>query len=656
MSHFTERDREMQELVKFRTDWNEGKYRNASPQDLLEKLEWFEAGSVKYPYHKEQDQEISEEIKGLFDSLLQRVLKASQAKNPIAYFKPSWTQAQILNTWSPQYEPELAPQGYRTCFDVSAIRAGKTCATVINQIMWLIPNDPDWLMFQPYVDFKGRTVQVFRRPVWDYWDRTGKMVYDPTEPPKSTCENWHGCPDEMHWKEKTNREYLKWMPMEHIARRGNENQWNVSERWFETKWGSRVNGKLYMSDMQAWSGKELFLITFDEGPPKDKLEEARLRTTYLNWAYTPREAANTGDRTKVAYEAWKGDYELPGPVRRFQFTWDDVPDHVMKTKSKEMREKILSAEGKNDANRVAREGGFFFSSPVVFDAFKREKHVLPVDGEKIRRAIKNELHPNELTQWPWLKRLGGANIVRGFDEGTAHPSACIWRAILRTGESVYFKEWCEPAHSITERAKAIIEASGNERLLVTPEGPRRTNEQLEIQRMYANELLVDRHREVATGQKLPRYREKFKGMRIRKTVADSKIFRRDPNDPLTDWTQNYSRAGLKMDKATSQGPAARCDYCNGLFLPDYTREHLNPAQDDPDKPHGFQAYVTKDCETLIERLENYLHGQIVSGPRAGDFTGKPEVRNDDLIDAFAYVACLQMRWVDMSTVIRSGDR
>lgn len=649
------RSEDLAAMAKFRREWQAGQWKKAGLTELFEALKWFEPLVQQYQHHWNDDAPICEEIRLIINNLQDKLVRQAQMSDPIAYFRPSWTQAQKLNAWSPEFE-DAAPEGYNTTLDVSAVRVGKTCADIIDMLLWLIPNDPEWLMFQPYTDFRGREVKIFRRPNHDYWDRTGKMAYDPSEPPKSQCENWHGCPDEMHWKEKLDREYRKWMPLRHVGKRGNDPLWNVSERWIETKWGSRINGKLYMSDMQAWSGKELFQITFDEGPPKDKLEEAKIRARYIRWSFTPREAANTGDRTRVAHEVYSGKLDLIPPIRVFQFGWDDVPEHIMTKKKKDIREAALK-KGDAKSNRVTREGGFFFSSPVVFDKFDRQKHVLPVTGEVIRRAIQGKCTVQELQELPFLAKCRDANILRGVDEGTAHPSSCTWRAHLKTGESIIFREWCEEAHSITDRCKAIIEASGNELVSVKDVRIRADNADLiEAQMRYAGDLARDRQRERDTGAKLPRWREKFKGMRIRKTVADSKIFRRDPNYPLDDWTQNYSRAGLRMTRANNAPPAQRCDYVNGLFAPDYTRSHLIPAMDDPEKPHGFQVYVTKDCEQLIERLENYLHGQFSTGPRAGEFTGKPELRDDDLIDSTCYVLCERIRWQHPDSVTREGDR
>src|SRR6185369_3469438 len=101
------------------------------------------------------------------------------------------------------------------------------------------------------------------------------------------------------------------------------------------------------------------------------------------------------------------------------------------------RIKTLSTRG--DEGEVAMAGGFFDNSPRVIDLFCRERHVLPVTGELVSRAIRDKSTPEELKKFPWLKKFVGANIIRGFDEGFVHPTACVWNALLKSGEQVFFR-------------------------------------------------------------------------------------------------------------------------------------------------------------------------------------------------------------------------
>src|SRR4029453_3676928 len=172
--------------------------------------------------------------------------------------------------------------------------------------------------------------------------------------------------------------------------------------------------------------------------------------------------------------------------------------------------------------------------------------------------------------------------------------------------------------------------------------------------IYAPHLLADDRRAAKTGTNVKRYHEIMVREYVRRTFADSKIFKRDPNYPLDDWTQNYIRAGLRMERATNQGPAARSDYVNTLFRADATRPHLNPAQGLGLNRHGAGLYITMDCVTLKMRLEEYLWQQIKAGERRGEFTGKPEEEGDDLIDALCYAACARLRWIDPQQYMRAG--
>jgi len=161
-----------------------------------------------------------------------------------------------------------------------------------------------------------------------------------------------------------------------------------------------------------------------------------------------------------------------------------------------------------------------------------------------------------------------------------------------------------------------------------------SEEEEAFEQMYGS----DKRRERQTGVKLPRFREQMIRELIRKTFADPKLFKRDPNYPLDDWSQNYVRAGMKIEKSLAMGPASRCDYVNEMFRLDPTRKHLNKAVGGP----GARAYVLADCPQLIERFENYLHDQS----KDGSFTGKPVDVEDDLVDSMCYSVVDHLKWID----------
>ncbi len=644
-----QKNADLSELAKFLRSWSEDKtaFRKKSIVTLKEEAQRLEdILSMPYSSHRlKEGVKILQEYLDRIEMMEDKIIKEAKGECPYAFIKPSYHQAQFMNAWSPEFEPDKATHGYRTITNFATVRGGKTTGTILNTYGWIFPNNPDFPIYEPQEDEFGRKYQVLRRPMWSYYKKTGRMVYERDEPPVQGVRIWHGCPDEGHWKTKLDPEYRRWCPMKWIARKGKDLQWMIADKWFETMWGTRVIGKLYQSDQQAWSGEEVFLTNLDEGPPEDKLDEVKFRTEFIAWAYTSREHANIGDRVRVAKDVYDGKKKLVGQTKCFIYGMKDLPSQVMDKETKEKRIAMAQASG-DELDRTAVEGGFVNSSPVVFNYFDRNRNVLPITGNQVVDAIKGESDPKTLKDYPWIEKFHKANIIRGFDEGLVHPTACVWGAILKTGEYVIFKELEAVSNSIIERAEKVIAMSGNERVEVKRKAYGLTESEMEMAMMYGQEIMSDEVREKMTGQTNKRYHEKFVGMVIRKTLADSKIFRRDPQHPLDDWTSNYSRAGLKLERASNALPEARCDYANGLFKPDHTRKHLNPLQL-KDDDWGAGMYVTFDCVTLIERFENYLWDQVKNGPRMGEFTGKPQKTNDDVIDAATYMAGSRLRWMNM---------
>lgn len=607
MSNVADRDSDLLAMTSFRRSWKD-RFHRKDLATLITEHDWFYDLVCKYPHHLDEDEKILEEFHAAIEKNENKIIADGKSQCPIAFFKPSWEQAQILNNWSPEFEPHLASEGYRSACVFCANRIGKTTAMVIDTLLWLLPNDPNWVMFEEMEDTspeKRGKYRVFRRPDWDYWKRTGKMIYNSSEPPKSSCEVWQGVPNDDHWDTKIAKEYRRWMPPTSIK------TWMVADKWFETKWGSVVKAKSYNADVLTWAGKAVWRLNLDEGINPELYTEALIRIQaggYFHWAYTPAEAKNIGNRTKLAFDVskLKEHVKPPGDTKIFiNFTMANAPEWILPDQKKKddiRRYVAMGGEGK-----VRMDGGFFDSSPVVFNNFKREQHILPWSGSE------------------FLKRYPDACLIRGFDEGTSHPTACYWVAILKTGEYVIYREFSQANLSISQRCEQIISLSRNVRSLT---------------HFHANE-------------EMKRYKEDMIGEKIRRTFADSKIFRRNPENPQDDWTDTYRKNGLILERATNIGPAARCDYANDLFLPDHSRKHICNGTEWSHlySQNGYRAYVTNDCPIIVERFENYLQEQIKSGPNTGKFTGQPGKEGDDEIDACCYALNAKLRWVDMNTVM-----
>jgi hypothetical protein len=620
--------------ANWRTWFNDKKY-DLGYQDSILKVLWEQMEKLKgAEFQKYAD--IYEEMLEEYHENERLALKVLESECPIGFFQPSWEQAQVLNAWHPEFDPGNAPVGYRSVCLFCGNQIGKTCVSVINTALWFTPNNPEWAIFREYEDTSSKKrgkYQVKIRPDWALWNRTGKMVCRPEEPPMAACECWHGVENDDAWKNKVGEEYKKWLPKDWYGRRSDGGTAIfVQERRIESRYGHKITGKTFNSDIQDWAGKpDLRIINIDEGIPPHLLREALLRiggNGYFMWPYTPVEARNIGQRAKCAWDVYQGNLKLVGQTKFFlDFSMIDAPDFVMNQEKK--ADNLARLTGDNGEDKIRREGGFFNSSPVVFGNYSRPRNVLPLDGSQVLAAIQGK------TVTEWIEPFGKlradmfqdaflkANIIRGMDEGLANPTACVWIAILRTGEYVAFKEWEQSGLSVSERCMEIVERSRNKLKCFNPEAASE-------RKRYVEETPPE-------------------GMKVKRTFADSKMFRRNPETPQDDWTETYRKAGVRLERATNIGPAARCDFVNDLLRGEANRKHLMGGE----QP-GPRMYLTRDCTKLIERCENYLWSQIQSGSRMGEFTDKPEVKDDHTVDAWCYAACSKLRWHDAESMASGG--
>lgn len=588
--------------------------------------------------------------------------KTTKKEDEIAFFRPSLEQAMVLNAWAPwaridafkDIDMERVPDfmgyegGYRSVGNYSCNRgAGKTCSMVLDMCLWFMENDPSWKMWEWHEDIgsDGRKLsdmkyRVLPRPDWEAWFKRKRVRYNGVEaPPKGTCDFWIGYGRDSDWHGKLWLEFRKWMPKSAFGLRedGQLAQFKLEKR-FVTKNGHNVIGKSMAAESDAWAGKAAWMVTFDEGMELEYFREGTTRIEgggYFHQAYTPVDPANSGKKAQVAKNIFqrKPGYELVGDsyfFYRFRIADSSFLDPT------QIHDNLRRWKGMGAEGQARMAGGFFDSSPVVFSNYRRELNVLPWTGAEIVAAINGKGDP-EL-----VKVFYKANIIRGADEGMANPTACVWGALLRTGETVYFRNWEKTGISITQRVESIIDLSGNVREEVKPIRKLTENEQDAIE--YAKAYQIDQRREKLTGVKQPRYREKEVREKIRMTFMDYKAFKKDPNHPLDNWMENYRRAGLRVEPSAHIGPATRCDYLNELLMPDPTRRHLNPDQGQV----GTRAYVSIDCDKLIDRFENYLHEQR----KDGTFTDNPDTEDDHTVDGACYIVCARLRWVDPEVMDR----
>lgn len=624
---------------------------------------------------------------------------------PLAWFKPSYEQALILNAWM---------YGISFVCTYTANRIGKTTAAIVNILLWLIPNNPKWKIFQPYTDKWGRRVQVFPRPPIASVKRIHKFITkhrivldlapDPSLPPTAPCNKhtlqslqshlspnplkpawpnhpwakggtvWSGGPDHDHhekilfplWKEYIPSPILdRYSPSqkEITLKIWSTNPYptpnpshplptDAAHRSFKprcTVW--EIIGKSYESKDTKWSSGAVDIITLTEGVTKETMEEIKLRFKDPGVGghdFTPYEPANSGAASHLAQQIFKGTYVLPITTHVFtKFSMRMAPEHIM---SEELREKrIASYEGTPQA--AARiDGEFYTSSALVLSHLNRNHHLLPYTHEQFKILIRHSgIRPQ---------------IIRGLDPGLDHPTACAWAYLLPSNQYVVFRILSQRNLTIPARCKRVVELSNNK--IEKVYYGKRTNDSTEF---YSIETHPNPDSEVALV-----------------TIADYHTFK---EDEITgqEYSLNYTLSGLPITESVHIGPEERAlsldsdlqlnqylpslqpDEATRLIFTKHNTNHKNHGK----MPLSLQSLqsTTEVATTLLPSLQGMPPGakvyflQYAMGvmptfllwedfywerKKSGEDKGQPKdqipIHGDDELDALTYITCSQYKWTN----------
>lgn len=417
---------------------------------------------------------------------------------PIAYFKPGYEQALMLNCWWCGYD-------FPICF--SANRIGKTTAFVINGELWILPNNPEWLMFTPYevggpldVDAegnrenqdnpnKGKWVHVLQRPTlrslaklqtlllerpelvgdpyYPYNDEPSgnaqkfatlqKLCPDafrpafPAAPQQEGGTIWLGAPDNAYHKEIVMPLWKQFLPKDcvlHWSESDNDLGFTITSKTTTNPKPTVIqfHCKSYESKDTKWSGIAVLAIILTEGLEPATLDEIKQRIKdggFASWDYTPYEAANVGKKTALAQKVYEKKEEMP--LRTFAFVGFEVenaPSHIIPTNKKNDLIRMWSGKAQG---RARLKGLFFSSSPKILSKLDRPFHCLT--------WTKDEL----------FQRFPHLHLFRSLDPGYDHPTACCWTGLNGRNEQFIYRFYSESGRTITERCKDIIRMSNNAR-------------------------------------------------------------------------------------------------------------------------------------------------------------------------------------------------
>lgn len=621
---------------------------------------------------------------------------------PLAFFKPSFEQALILNSWM-----------YGISFNCiyTANRIGKTVASIVNVLLWLIPNDPTWLIFQPYEDHLGRPVRVFPRPnitkvrIIREHIREHRLTPNPSLPPSDpinaptlqSLQNhpsrplkscypehpwpgggtiWFGAPDHDHHEKILFPLWKQYIPA-NIIDRYSPSQKEITLKIATptdpkypnhptriTQWD--LVGKSYESKDTKWSSGAVDIITLTEGVTPDTMKEIKLRFKdpgIGSHDFTPYEPANSGAASHLAQCIYKGTEVLPLAHHVFKgFSVRNAPDHII---SKDKKAGLIASfEGTPEA--AARiDGEFYTSSALVLSNLSRQVHLLPYTHKQFKLINQTNLPKFQ--------------ILRGFDPGLDHPTACVWAYLLPTNQLVIYRIMAERNLTIPERATRIITLSNNTQ----------SKTYYEPKKFYAIETHTNPNSEVAIA-----------------TITDYHTFKEDEVTGMP-YSLNYILNGLNIVPSTHLGPEDRAiafnsdlqpsQYLPSLMPPEHIittfhKHNTNPSNHNS-LPEALQSLQTPDQQMPNSQLPfrarldtDVIQSGIPPAPRiyflqyakgvmatflkwedfywerkrSGDDKGQPKdsipSHEDDELDAASYISCSQYRWTNYQPSARvSGD-
>lgn len=610
----------------------------------------------------------------------QQVARAKEIQ-PLAFFKPSYEQALMLNAWM---------YGISFICVYTANRIGKTTAAIINILLWIIPNNPSWLIFKPYTDEFGRLVRVFPRPnITNVRQiarhiRTHRFKPDPLQPTydlsNAKClqslqnQNffrpawpehpwpgggtiWFGAPDHEHHEKIIFPLWKQYIP-EGIRDRYSPSQKEISLRITSnpdpknkahegikpkiTCW--EIVGKSYESKDTKWSSGAVDMIALTEGVTEATMSEIKMRFKdpgIGSHDFTPYEPANSGAATHLAHKIFKGIFPLG--ITSFVFTKFSMrmaPEHIM---SKELKaQRIAGMEG-NPESKARIDGEFYTSSALVLSNLDRSTHLLPYSKEQFDLIL---AHHNIRPQ-----------IIRAVDPGLDHPTAAAWAYLLPTGHTVIYRIMAERGLTIPARCKRIIELSNNvqSKIYYGKKTPTSTE-------FYKLETHPHPNSEVALV-----------------TIADYHTFKEDEVTGL-EYATNYILEGLPISESVHTGPEDRAVELDGDLAPSPFLPTLVPSEAIQELFHSHNLKVCNHCklpdnqttdEPVIPSLQGAPGGSKVyflqygmgilasfikwedfywERKKSGDDKGQPKdtipSHGDDELDAVTYITCSQYRWTN----------
>lgn len=587
----------------------------------------------------DQHEDKIDEESGLGDALRQLFRRAKELysgvyehikeANPLAFWQPSYEQCLLLNAW-------VWGINFPLCF--ASNRIGKTTAFIVNALLWIFPNNPQWAMFKPYQDeFGHEPFYVLPRPRLErildiqYTFRNLDLPqFDPYFQPYEVCnvaifnsiqaatpdsfipawpeppitksgQIWLGAPDAAFHKQNIMPKWRALLPADAIKTD------NSTDMFFAISTASTTNPrtttqhiycKSYESEDTKWSGDAVVGIILTEGFSEAVLKEIKNRLTnesFASWDYTPAEARNTGKKAALAYKVYQKKEQLPLSSFSFvKFSLRNSPDRII---GKEKKADMIRMWAGTKEGIARIEGGFFSSSGLVLEHLDQKFHILPWTLEEL------------------MDRYPNGRFYRGLDPGRDHPAACTWGYLTQQNTWFIYRAYSKRGTTIAERCQDIIQLSNNDREQVV-----RGNN------IFWREVHPYAHSE-----------------QFVLTATDYHTFKTDETTG-TSYSLNYINEGLIISESTHMKPEDRAVKANSLLGPNGYPYLPHPLTG---KPPGCKMYFLIQGEgvpQMIEKFDNLFWDRLKSGENIGEPKDKVPIHGDDELDALCYLVCGPYVW------------
>lgn len=590
---------------------------------------------------------------------------------PLAYFKPSYEQSLILNSW-------IWGVDFPICF--SANRIGKTVAYVINALLWIFPNDTNWEMFKPYVDQYGQLVQVFPRPCLKNLRLIqAKIQRHPQQlsgDPKTAPYDTGSLPLNFD-KSRIDYRRPRANPLDPSPEHDPQRQQNsiVNEFKFATL---QLNfpdlytpsfpepplphgGQIWLGAPDADYHRKIIMKRWRDWLPKPSiLQDSENRLFFvITTANGLNPKPTTHEIIGKSYESkdtkWSGD-----AVHGIVLTEGFSPAILNEVKNRLAEPSFASwdytpFEARNVGAKTALAYRCLIGeeelplSPYFFKKFSVRNapdHVVPeakrkdmirmwegrpegkarLDGDffassgLILECLNKDVHCLNWTFKELLDRRPRHQLYRAFDPGYDHPTAVWWGLLDDTNTWFFYRAYSKRGTTIPQRCADIIRLSNNEQHKYKW-GPGKDD-------YIIQEVHTKSNSEVYVA-----------------TVGDYKLFKTDETTG-NNLSLQYVKEGILPIESTHKGPEDRAMECNSALDQNNHKYHPHPITG---KPPGSRVYFLINepgVAEAVQKFDNLFWDRFRSGDYVGEPKDKVPSHGDDELDALCSLVCGPFRFGD----------